>query len=97
MDIIVKNIEEWEKLIENGDVKISTTIVESILKNLNVKKRFIYMLGVYIEDTKETFDITLDRKNFIETLEENLPIQEKHENFERCTQIINAIKYLKGY
>ena len=40
-------------------------------------------------------DITIDRQEFVTTLEQNLPIYEKHELYEECAEIVNAIKVLK--
>ena len=41
------------------------------------------------------YDITIDRKEFISTLEKNLPIYEKNELYEKCAEIVEAIKYLQ--
>lgn len=91
----VKNIQEWEKLCDENDIDISTTIINSILKNLKKRKRFVYILSVHLEDTDEIFDISLDRKNFLETLKENLVTQENNDRFETCQEILVAIKFLE--
>ena len=41
------------------------------------------------------YDITIDRQEFITTLEQNLPVYEKYELYEGCAEIVNAIKVLK--
>ena len=38
---------------------------------------------------------TIDRKEFITTLEKNLPIYEENEFYEKCAEIVEAIKYIK--
>jgi hypothetical protein len=40
-------------------------------------------------------DVTVDRLDFIYVLETNLPKYEAHEMYEKCAEIVNAIKYLK--
>jgi hypothetical protein len=48
-----------------------------------------------IEQDQTIYDITIDRQEFVHTLEQNLPIYEKHELYEGCQEIVNAIKFLK--
>lgn len=97
MEVIVevKDIDEWEELMEGDDLKVSTIIVNTIIKNIKTKKRFTYILSVYVQDTDEMFDITLDKNYFLETLRDHLSIQEKNECFEACQSIINAIEFLE--
>lgn len=94
--IEVKNIDEFESLMERDDLKISTLIVETILKNIKTKKRFTYLMTIYLQEPEEIYDITLDKTYFIETLMEHLPVQEKNECFEVCQNIIKAIEYLEN-
>jgi hypothetical protein len=41
------------------------------------------------------YDITIDRQEFVSTLEHNLPILEKNEEYETCAEVVKAIKFLK--
>ena len=93
--IKVKNIEEFEQMLQNQDLKISKAIVEVALKNLHSKKRFIPILEVYVEEEEEVFDITLDKQNLVSTLQQNLKIHERNEDYEGCARIANAIKELQ--
>jgi len=93
--IKVKNIEEFEQMLQNQDLKISKAIVEVALKNLHSKKRFIPILEVYVEEEEEVFDITLDKQNLVSTLQQNLKIHEHNEDYEGCARIANAIKELQ--
>ena len=43
-----------------------------------------------------TYDLTIDRNNFIDALEKNLTHYEKEELYEECAKIIDAIKFLKN-
>jgi hypothetical protein len=94
--IKVKNLEEFEDLLAQKDIKISKAIVEIALKNLNNKKRFVPILEVYLEEEGDIFDITLDRRDMLITLKQNLQIHELHEDYEGCARISAAIKSLES-
>ena len=93
---MVKNQEEFEDMLQKKDIKISKAIVETALANLSSKKRFIPILEIHVQDESNIFDITLDRKNLIETLKQNLEIDELHEEYEGCARIAAAIKSIES-
>jgi hypothetical protein len=95
-EISVFDSNEFEELVSRRDLRISKALVETILKNLKGRKRHIHALTVLIEQDQTIYDITVDRSDFIQTLEQNLPTYEKHELYERCAEIVTAVKYLKG-
>ena len=94
-EISVFDSDEFEELITNRDLRISKALVETILKNINGRKRHVHALSVLIEQEQTMYDITIDRQEFISTLEQNLPIYEKHELYEGCAEIVKAIQFLK--
>jgi hypothetical protein len=94
-EINVDSTEEFQELINNKDFRISKHIVEGILANLNTKKKHVHVLSVVCEDEDEIFDITVERKHFAETLDENLKYYVENEEYEGCQKIIEAIKLLK--
>ena len=94
-EIIVESTDEFQELINNKDFRISKHIVEGILANLNTKKKHVHVLSVICEDEDEIFDITVERKHFAETLDENLKYYVENEEYEGCQKIIEAIKLLK--
>jgi hypothetical protein len=94
-EISVFDSEEFEEMIAKRDLRISKALVETILKNLNGRKRHLHALSVIVEQDQTIYDITVDRKDFLTTLENNLPIYEEHELYEGCAEIVNAIKFLK--
>lgn len=94
--IKVKNLEEFEEMLAQKDIKISKAIIEVALKNLNGKKRFVPILEVHLEEEGEIFDITLDRKDMLPTLKQNLQIHELHEDYEGCARISYAIKEIES-
>lgn len=91
----VESYQEFEDLIYAKDIKISEAIVDKILSNLNTKKRFIPVLEITINDENKILDLTVDRKDFIDTLEKNIEIHILHEKYEKCVDIKNAIDSLK--
>lgn len=92
----VKNYQEFEDLIYNKDLNISKACVDGVLENLNTKKRHVHVLEIMIEDEDKIMDLTVDRRDFIDTLEKNLEIHVYHEEYERCVEIQNAIQKLKN-
>ena len=42
------------------------------------------------------WDLTLDREDMEETLSKNLKIMEKFEDYERCQEIVNGIKFIQS-
>ena len=94
--INVFDSEEFEELISQRDLRISKALVETILSNLKGKKRHLHALSVMIEQEQTIYDITVDRVDFLQTLESNLPIYEQHELYEGCSEIVKAIKFLEN-
>jgi hypothetical protein len=94
-EISVFDSDEFEELVAQRDLRISKALVETILKNLKGRKRHLHALSVLIEQDQTIYDITIDRQEFVHTLEQNLPVYEKHELYEGCAEIVNAIKFLK--
>ncbi len=94
-EITVKNNDEFEEIIANKDIRVAKALVETILENLKGRKRHIHALSVMVLNEATIYDITIDRKEFITTLEKNLPIYEKNELYEKCAEMVEAIKYIK--
>ena len=93
--IKVKSVEEFEEMLQEQDLKISKAIVEVALKNLKNKKRFIPVMEIHVEEDESIFDITLDRQDIVSTLQQNLEIHERNEDYEGCARIAKAIQELK--
>jgi hypothetical protein len=94
-EISVFDSDEFEELVSMRDLRISKALVETILKNLKGRKRHLHALSVLVEQEQTIYDITVDRQDFVMTLEQNLPIYEKYELYEGCAEIVKAIKFLK--
>jgi hypothetical protein len=95
IEITVNNTEEFQELVDNRDFRIAQAIVEGILDNITTKKKYIHVLSVTCLEEGEIFDITVERKYFASTLEENLPYYVKEELYEECSKITQAIEVLK--
>jgi hypothetical protein len=95
IEISVFDSEEFEELIQQRDLRISKALVETVLKNLKGRKRHLHAMSVLVETEETIYDITVDRNDFLLTLENNLPIYEHHELYEGCAEIVKAIKFLK--
>lgn len=95
LELTVNNVDEFQEMVDSKDFKISESIVNSILNNLNSKKNHIHILSVSILEEGQTLDLTLERKFFIETLEENIKYFVEQERYEDCQKIVEAIDKLK--
>ncbi len=93
--IKVKSVEEFEEMLQEQDLKISKAIIEVALKNLKGDKRFIPVLEIHVEEDESIFDITLDRRDMVSTLRQNLEIHERNEDYEGCARIAKAIQELE--
>jgi protein-arginine kinase activator protein McsA len=91
----VKNADEFEKMISSRDFRISKALVNTILKNLKGTKRHHHALSVVCLEDEAIYDVTIDRKDFLHTLNENLSAFELEEEYEECAKIQKAIEFLK--
>jgi protein-arginine kinase activator protein McsA len=94
-EITVNSQDEFQDMIDKKDFRIAKAIVESILENISTKKRNIHILSVACVEDNAIYDLTLDRKFFVDTLEENLKYFIEQERYEQCQEIVNAINKLK--
>jgi protein-arginine kinase activator protein McsA len=95
-EITVNSSEEFQEMVDNKDFRIAKAIVESILENINTKKRNVHILTVACIEDQAIYDLTLDRKFFVDTLEENLKYYIEQERYEDCQQIVEAINSIKN-
>jgi hypothetical protein len=94
-EISVFDSNEFEQLVANRDLRISKALVGTILKNLNGRKRHLHALSILVEQEQTIYDITVDRQDFVTTLEQNLSILQDNEDYETCAEVVKAIKFLK--
>lgn len=95
LEILVDNLEELNRLIEEQNFMFAKGIVEGILKNINTDIPEVHLLVISVKSENATYDITVNREDFAETLEENLPHYIREEEYEQCRRIANTIEKLK--
>lgn len=95
-EITLNNSDEFQQMVDRKDFIIAEAIVKSILANINTRKNNIHILSINCIEDASTYDITLDRKYFLETLQENLQHFVERELYEECSTIVNAIKQLEN-
>ena len=94
-EITIQNNIKLQEMIDNKDFKLSKTIVDTILKNVDTKKKRIHILSFKLVEEATILDLTLDKIYFAETLEENLKYYLDREMYEQCSKISKAIEVLK--
>lgn len=94
-EINLNNSDEFQDMIDKKDFTIAKAVVDTILANLTTRKKHLHVLSVNCLEDGATYDITLERKYFAETLQENLKYYIEKELYEDCSQIVEAINKLK--
>jgi hypothetical protein len=95
-EIVVADSDEFQEMIDEKDFRIAQAIVEGILHNLEGTKKHVHLLSVVCTDEGSIYEITIERKHFAETLEENIIHYVREELYEDCQRIANVINELKG-
>jgi hypothetical protein len=95
-EITVNNTDEFQEMIDRKDFKIAKAIVDSILENLDSKKRNVHILSIACIEDDAIYDLTLDKKFFADTLEENLKYFIEQEKYEECQRIVDAVNKIKS-
>ena len=83
-------------MLEGGDYNLSRLVVDTTLENLTTRKKVIPIVSIYAQEEEMFWDLTLDREDMEETLSKNLSIMEKFEDYERCQEIDNGIKFIQS-
>ena len=94
-DFIVDSLEELNGLIDEQNFTFAKAIVEGIMRNLDTDIPEVFLMSITVKAEKATYDITVKRGDFAETLEENLPHYIREEEYEQCRRIADAIERLK--
>ena len=94
--LIYDNSKEIEYMLDGGDYELSRLVVDIALENIKTRKKVIPIVSIYSQDEDMFWDLTLDREDIEETLSKNLKIMEKYEDYERCQEIVNGIKFIQS-
>jgi len=93
--ITVDNYDEFLNLAQNQKFTVSQQIVETVLNNLDTKRKQLPIFEIEVEGEGATYTLSIQTEEFIETLKANLIHFENEEAYEGCQKIIEAINYLK--
>lgn len=91
----VATMAEFEMMVAAKDFSIAQRIVETVLSNLDTKKKRLHVFSVECMDKGVTLDITMETKYFVQTLQENIKHYIREERYEDCIEIEKAMKYLQ--
>ena len=94
--LVYDNSESIQYMLEGGDYNLSCLVVDTTLENLQTKRKVIPIVSIYAQEEDMIWDLTLDREDMEETLNKNLEIMEKFEDYERCQEIVNGIKFIQN-
>ena len=95
-EITVRDSDEFQEMIDNKDFIIAETIVNGIFANVDNPRKNIHLLSIVCIDEGAVYDITVEKKHFATTLEENLVHYVREEKYEDCQKIADMISELKG-
>jgi hypothetical protein len=93
-ELTLNNSDEFQDMVDRKDFIIAKSIVEAILANINTRKKHVHILSINCIDDNSTYDITLEKRYFIDTLQENLKYYVEKELYEDCSKITKAINNL---
>ena len=93
--ITVDNYDEFLKMALNQKFTMAQNIVETVLENINTKKKQIPVFEIEVSDEDSIYTLSVQRDEFIQILNTNLIHFENEEAYEGCQKIIEAINYLK--
>ena len=91
----VENYDEFLELTKTQKFTISQQIVETVLNNIDTKKKELPVFEIEVESEGVSYTLSIQTKEFIDTLSTNLIHFENEEAYEGCQKIIEAINYLK--
>lgn len=92
----VETSAEFKELIGGGDFRIRNAVVDSILGNINSRKKNIHLFSIACFEDDKLFEVTLNKSYFLNTLKFNLPFFEAQEMYEKCEEIKKVIADLSS-
>ena len=87
---------EFDQYIKDRGKELSIAIVDGIIKNYNRKKKHVHVVSIFIEEEDNIYDLTVDREQFLSTLEQNLDTLLEHELYEKCAEGKELIDIIKN-
>ena len=87
--------EEINETFSGGNKQLSDLIVDTILEELESDIQEIPIVSLTTKDDELIYEITANRDDLVETLEQNLDTMEDYEDYEEV--IPNALPYLGSW
>lgn len=94
--LVIPNEDTFDDLLDNGDYRLAQAIVEGILSQLPTDEENLRIVEVYVEEEDDIYDLSINKNDIIETLQDNLVWYEKEENYEGCASIVKAIENIRA-
>jgi len=94
-ELTVDSLEELNLMVDSQDFIFAKSIVEGILATIDTDEPEAYLLAIKVNSENAIYDIIVKRKDFAETLQENLPHYIREEEYEECRRMATAIEQLK--
>lgn len=94
--LVIPDEDTFDNLLDNGDYRLAQAIVEGILSQLPTDEENLRIVEVYVEEEDDIYDLSINKNDIIETLQDNLVWYEKEENYEGCASIVKAIENIRA-
>ena len=94
--LVIPDVDTFDEMLDDGSYELATAIVDGILTQLPNDSERLHIVEVYVEEEDGIYDLSVEKADIIETLQENLSWYEKEENYEGCAKIVKAIETLRA-
>ena len=94
--LVIPDADTFDQMLEDGSYELANAIVDGIITQLPCDAYPLHIVEVYVEEEDSIYDLSVDRNDVIETLQENLQWYEKEENYEGCATIVKTIETLRA-
>jgi|TARA_R110000824_G_scaffold219399_1_gene406282 hypothetical protein len=91
-----KSSEEMNIMFADDNKPISDLIVDIALANLDTTIKEIPVVSIVTLEDDLVYEVTIDRIDMVETLEQNLELMEDFEDYGRCKKITDALFHLNN-
>lgn len=92
-----ENDKEFENYISGGNYEVSKLIVKTAEKLKASKKQELVIAKVYTKEDGMIYEITLNKKDVVNTLKQNINIYEREEDYIGCQKIVDLINYFQKH
>ena len=94
--LVIPDADTFDQMLEDGSYELANAIVDGIITQLPCDKYPLHIVEVFVEEEDSIYDLSVDKNDVIETLQENLRWYEQEENYEGCATIVKTIETLRA-